>query len=101
MRASDPVRVASPGRGLQALGRGGSDHARCASSHVTGSFVLITAHRGPTVPRFTEPGKWYFVVDYSSCGSPVPMAEATSLNEKPDPLRYRVVSDYAVRIVAM
>jgi hypothetical protein len=45
------------------------------------------------MPKFTEPGKWYFVVECSSCGNPVPMAEAPSPNEKPDPLRYRVVSD--------
>jgi hypothetical protein len=45
------------------------------------------------MPGFTEPGKWYFVVDCFACEKPVPLAEAPSPDEKPDPLRYRVVSD--------
>jgi hypothetical protein len=43
--------------------------------------------------NFTTPGKWYFVVDSLACGKPIPMAEAPSPNQRPDPLPYRVVSD--------
>jgi hypothetical protein len=42
--------------------------------------------------KFTEPGKWYFVVDCLACEKPIPLAEAPSPNQKPDPLRYRAVS---------
>jgi hypothetical protein len=37
--------------------------------------------------RFAEPGKWYFEVDCLACNGPVPLAEAPSPDEKPDPLR--------------
>jgi hypothetical protein len=43
------------------------------------------------MPKFTEPGKWYFVVECLVCSEPVPLAEAPSPEEKPDPLRYRTV----------
>jgi hypothetical protein len=49
--------------------------------------------RGLVMPKFTTPGKWYFVVDCLACGKPIPMAEAPSPNQRPDPLPYRVVSD--------
>jgi hypothetical protein len=45
------------------------------------------------MPKFTEPGKWYFVVDCSVCGKPIPLAQAPSPDEKPEPLHYRVVYD--------
>ena len=45
------------------------------------------------MPGFTEPRKWYFVVDCLACEKPVPLAEAPSPGEKSKPLRYRVVSD--------
>ena len=43
--------------------------------------------------KLTEPGKWYFVVDCSYCDRPIPLADAPSPDEKPDPLRYRVMSE--------
>jgi hypothetical protein len=45
------------------------------------------------VPKFTDPGKWYFAVDCLDCESPIPLADAPSPAEKPDPLRYRAISD--------
>jgi hypothetical protein len=42
--------------------------------------------------KVTEPGKWYFVVDCVACHTPIPLAEAPSPAEKPDPLRYRVMT---------
>jgi hypothetical protein len=45
------------------------------------------------MPKFTMPGKWYFVVDCLACGKLIPMAEAPSPNQRPDPLPYRPVSD--------
>ena len=45
------------------------------------------------MPKFTDPGKWYFVVDCLDCESPIPLADAPSPAEKPDPLRYREISD--------
>lgn len=42
--------------------------------------------------KVTEPGKWYFAVNCTSCQNPIPLAEAPSPTEKPDPLRYRTVS---------
>jgi hypothetical protein len=44
------------------------------------------------MPNFTEPGKWYFVVNCLACEMPIPLAEAPSPDEKPDPLRYRIMS---------
>jgi len=44
------------------------------------------------MPKFTEPGKWYFVVDCRECQNPIPLAEAPTPKEKPDPLRYRTLS---------
>jgi hypothetical protein len=49
--------------------------------------------RGPAMPKFTEPGKWYFVVDCLACEKPIPLAEAPSPDERPDPLPYRIVSN--------
>src|SRR5258708_28509302 len=43
--------------------------------------------------KCTEPGKWYFVANCLDCEMPVPLAEAPSPQEKPDPLRYRVVAE--------
>ena len=54
-------------------------------------FALLTATE-PAVPKFTDPGKWYFVVDCLDCESPIPLADAPSPAEKPHPLRYRVIS---------
>jgi hypothetical protein len=48
---------------------------------------------GPAVSKFTDPGNWYFVVDCLDCESPIPLAGAPSPAEKPDPLRYRVISE--------
>jgi hypothetical protein len=48
--------------------------------------------RGPTMSKFTEPGKWYFVVACLACNGPAPLAQAPSPDEKPDPLRYRTVT---------
>ena len=45
------------------------------------------------MPKFTDPGKWYFVVDCFDCDGPIPLADAPSPTEKPDPLRYREISD--------
>lgn len=42
--------------------------------------------------QFTEPGKWYFAVDCTACRKPIPLAEAPSPDEKPDPLQYRSMS---------
>jgi endogenous inhibitor of DNA gyrase (YacG/DUF329 family) len=41
--------------------------------------------------KVTEPGKWYFAVNCAACQSPIPLAEAPSPNEMPDPLRYRIM----------
>jgi hypothetical protein len=49
--------------------------------------------RGPAMPKFTMPGKWYFVVDCLACWKPIPLAEAPSPDDRPDPLPYRIVSD--------
>jgi hypothetical protein len=43
--------------------------------------------------RFTEPGKWYFVVECAGCGEPIPFAEAPSPKEKPDPIQSRKIGD--------
>jgi hypothetical protein len=34
--------------------------------------------------KFTELGKWYFVVDCLACERPIPLAEAPSADQKPD-----------------
>ena len=44
------------------------------------------------MPKVTEQGKWYFVVDCSTCSEPIPLAEAPSPEQKPDPLQYRTIS---------
>jgi hypothetical protein len=44
------------------------------------------------MPNFTEPGKWYFVVNCLACEMLVPLAEAPSPDEKPDPLQYRIMT---------
>ena len=38
------------------------------------------------MPKITVPGQWYFVVDCLACEKPIPLAEAPSPDEKPDPL---------------
>ncbi len=43
--------------------------------------------------KTVEPGKWYFVVDCTGCGEPIPFAEAPSPEDKPGPLQYRTISD--------
>ena len=43
--------------------------------------------------KLTEPGKWYFVVDYLDSEKPIPLSDAPSPAEKPDPLRYRLISE--------
>jgi hypothetical protein len=43
--------------------------------------------------KFTEARKWYFVVDCLHCERPIPLAHAPSPAEKPDPLRYRLISE--------
>ena len=48
------------------------------------------------MPKITVPGQWYFVVDCSVCGKPVPLAEAPSPDEKPDPLEYRTIFQFAM-----
>ena len=45
------------------------------------------------MPKITVPGQWYFVVDCLACEKPIPLAEAPSPDEKPDPLQYRTISD--------
>jgi hypothetical protein len=41
--------------------------------------------------KVTEPGKWYFAVNCTACQNPIPLAEAPSPTERPDPLRYRIM----------
>lgn len=43
--------------------------------------------------KVTEPGRWYFTVKCLACGGPIPLAEAPSPAELPDPLKYRIVTD--------
>lgn len=45
------------------------------------------------MPKLTVPGTWYFVVECFACRRPVPLAEAPSPDEKPDPLQYQTISD--------
>ena len=45
------------------------------------------------MPKITVPGQWYFVVDCLACEKPIPLAEAPSPDEKPDPLQYQRISD--------
>jgi hypothetical protein len=84
--------VASGGRVLKAPGRCAL-MMRCAGIRRQGTYWPRSQQRGPAVPKFTDPGKWYFVVDCLDCESPIPLADAPSPAEKPDPLRYRVVSE--------
>ena len=44
------------------------------------------------MPSFTEPGKWYFAVSCLACEMPIPLAEAPSPADRPDPLKYRIMS---------
>jgi hypothetical protein len=68
---------------------------KCAAPRVAvkGRFGLDYSNGEPAVPKFTDPGKWYFVVDCLDCESPIPLAGAPSPAEKPDPLRYRAISE--------
>ena len=74
-----------------------SPHPGCAimmrNIHSRGTFRPNHSNGMPAVPQFTEPRKWYFVVDCSVCGKPVPLAEAPSPDEKPDPLEYRTIAN--------
>jgi len=45
------------------------------------------------MPKITVPGQWYFVVDCLACEKPIPLAEAPSPDEKPDPLQYQTIFD--------
>jgi len=45
------------------------------------------------MPKITVPGQWYFVVDCLACEKPIPLAEAPSPDEKPDPLEYRTIAN--------
>jgi predicted nucleic-acid-binding Zn-ribbon protein len=47
------------------------------------SFVLM--------PKTTQPGKWYLVVDCAKCGEAIPFEEVSSPEELPE-LQYRTVS---------
>lgn len=75
------------------------DRRDCGSGHFSAcgwaEERILAYHNngGPAVPKFTDPGKWYFVVDCLDCECPIPLADAPSPAEKPDPLRYRKISD--------
>ena len=56
-----------------------------AGSRYLGSFCANHSNGGPAT-KYTEPGKWYFVVDCLACEKPIPLAEAPSPDQKPDPL---------------
>jgi DNA-directed RNA polymerase subunit RPC12/RpoP len=45
------------------------------------------------VIRSVEPEKWYLAVDCAKCGKPIVFAGAPSPEEKPDPIKYRKISD--------
>jgi DNA-directed RNA polymerase subunit RPC12/RpoP len=44
------------------------------------------------VLRMVEPNKWYFAVDCSKCGDPIPFLEAPSPEEKSE-VKQRTIAD--------